>query len=93
MIVVVPESDFMAQINANTRTTILLCLGALTLATWLGIYTSRWIAQPILRLNEASSAIASGNLDQTVEVKGVKELNILAQSLSGSVSTYLKHEI
>ena len=83
VIVVVPESDFMAQINANTRTTILLCLGALVLATVLGIYTSRWIAQPILRLSEVSSAIASGNLDQTVEVKGVKELSVLAQSFNG----------
>jgi len=82
VIVVVPETDFMAQINANTRTTIWLCLGALVLATVLGIYTSRWIAQPILRLSEASSAVASGNLDQTVKVKGVKELSILAESFN-----------
>ena len=40
----------MAQINANTRSTILLCLGALGVAIALGIYTSRWISQPILRL-------------------------------------------
>lgn len=82
VIVVVPESDFMAEINANTRTTILLCLGALALATGLGIYTSRWIAKPIFRLNAASSAIASGNLNQTIKVKGVKEISILAQSFN-----------
>ena len=82
VIVVVPESDFMAQINANTRTTILLCIGALALATVLGIYTSRWIAQPILHLSQASSAIASGNLDQRVDVKGVKELRVLAKSFN-----------
>ncbi|MEH2301255.1 MAG: hypothetical protein V7K88_20225 [Nostoc sp.] len=29
VVVVVPERDFMAQINANNQTTILLCLGAL----------------------------------------------------------------
>lgn len=44
VVVVVPESDFMEQINANTRTTILLCLGALGVAIALGIYTSRWIS-------------------------------------------------
>lgn len=82
VIVVVPETNFMAQIDANTRTTILLCIGALVLATWLGIYTSRWIAQPILRLSEASSAIASGNLDQIVEVKAIKELSVLATSFN-----------
>ncbi len=82
IVVAVPESDFMAQINANTRTTIWLCLGALGLATGLGIFTSRWITQPILRLSLASKAIASGNLDQKVEVKGVKELGVLAKSFN-----------
>ncbi|MDJ0696797.1 cache domain-containing protein [Mastigocoleus sp. MO_188.B34] len=41
--VVVPESDFMERINANTRTTIMLCLGALGLASVVGFFTSRWI--------------------------------------------------
>lgn len=82
IVVAVPESDFMAQINANNRTTILLCLGALGLATMLGILTSRWVTQPILQLSEASQAIASGNLNQTVTVKGVKELGVLSQSFN-----------
>jgi hypothetical protein len=43
IVVVVPEADFMGQINANTRTTILLCIAALIVATIIGIYTSRWI--------------------------------------------------
>ncbi len=81
-IIVVPESDFMAQINANTRTTILLCLGALVLATVLGIYTSQWIADPILKLQQASEAIATGELDRTVEVKDIKELAGLARSFN-----------
>ena len=83
VVVVVPESDFMAQINANTRTTIMLCFGALVLATILGIYTSRWIAHPILALNQASEAIASGKIDQQVsESTNVNELGMLAQSFN-----------
>ncbi|WP_335065425.1 HAMP domain-containing protein [Nostoc sp.] len=82
VVVVVPERDFMAQINANNQTTILLCLGALGVATILGIYTSRWIIKPIWELSQASSAIASGNLDLAVKVSGIKELSILAQSFN-----------
>ncbi len=82
IVVVVPESDFMAQINANTRTTILLCLGALLLATFLGLITSRWITKPIRHLSLASAAIASGDLNQKVEVKSVNELGILSQSFN-----------
>jgi signal transduction histidine kinase/DNA-binding response OmpR family regulator len=91
VVVVVPEDDFMQQINANTRTTILLCLGALVLATVLGILTSSWITRPILRLSKASSALAkraatsdfvSSQLDQKVEVEGINELELLAQSFN-----------
>ena len=82
IVVVVPESEFMGRINANTRTTILLCLGALILATLLGIFTSRWISKPILRLSAASVAIAKGELNQNVDVKSIDELSILADSFN-----------
>ena len=82
MVMTIPESDFMGQINANNRTTILLCLGALVAAILLGVFTSRWITRPILRLKEASEAIASGTLDQTVEIKGISELEALAGSFN-----------
>jgi len=81
-VVVVPESDFMQQINANTRTTLLLCAGTLLVTILLGWYTSRWIAQPLRRLSQASEAIASGDLEQTVTAPGVKELGVLAYAFN-----------
>ena len=86
VVVTVPESDFNSQINANTRTTIVLCLGALAAATILGIYTSRWITRPILKLSLASEAIATGQLDQTVETTNIKELDAVAQSFNHMAS-------
>ncbi len=82
IVVVLPERDFMDQINANTRTTIVLCIAAFGLATGLSILTARWIAQPVLQLGSAAKAIAAGNLDQTVSVKSTKELNGLAHSFN-----------
>ncbi|MBE9180586.1 HAMP domain-containing protein [Oculatella sp. LEGE 06141] len=77
-----PEHTFMTQINANTRTTIVLCLGALVAASVMGAFTSHWIARPILHLNRASKAMASGDLDQTVEMSQLQELNTLSQSFN-----------
>ncbi|MBC6452256.1 MAG: GAF domain-containing protein [Hormoscilla sp. SP5CHS1] len=68
IVVVVPEADFMARINANTRTTIGLCVAALGVATLLGLLTARWIAKPILRLGEASRTIAREGIKQNLEV-------------------------
>jgi signal transduction histidine kinase/CheY-like chemotaxis protein len=90
VVVTVPESDFMTQINANTRTTILLSLGALVVATLIGIYTSNWIARPILRLSQASEALASSaqqgfsddESNQKVDLSNVTELSILARSFN-----------
>jgi signal transduction histidine kinase/CheY-like chemotaxis protein len=81
-VVVVPESDFMAQINANTQTTILLCIGTLLIANLLGWYTSRWVTQPLQKLSQASEAIAAGNLEQNIELSGKNELGRLAQSFN-----------
>lgn len=80
VIIVVPQSDFMARIHANTRTTIILCIAALTLATILGIFTARWVTKPILRLNQAAKDIAIGKWDKTVETKRGDELGELANS-------------
>ncbi|MGL5808162.1 MAG: ATP-binding protein, partial [Xenococcaceae cyanobacterium] len=92
VVIVVPESDFMAQINANTRNTILLCLAAVGVATLIGAYTSRWVARPILRLNQASGAIAKGDLDRRVEENQITELNSLARSFN-NMANQLKESI
>lgn len=82
IVVVVPEHDFMAKIYANTRTTFLLCLGALGVSILLGIVTARSITLPLLRLSKASQAIANGELDQNVEITGIDELAMMAQSFN-----------
>ncbi len=82
IVVSVPESDFTAQIRANNRTTVLLCLLALAVATTSGVFTSRWVSRPILRMGQASRAIASGNLEQSVKSSSVRELDILAGSFN-----------
>lgn len=82
IVVVIPESDFMDEINANNRLTILLCFVALAIAILAGMITSRWISEPILKLSSASKAIAQGELDQHIKAKGITELEILASSFN-----------
>jgi two-component system, sensor histidine kinase ChiS len=82
IVVVVPEADFMEQINAGNRTTILLCLAALAIATAIGICTSRWIAKPILKLKDAAIDLSQGHFDRTVKLDRSDELGVLANAFN-----------
>ena len=82
VIVAIPEADFMNRINANTRNAILLCGAAFLGALALGILTSNWVTRPILRISRASSAVAAGDIDQTVPPSALIEIDRLATSFN-----------
>ncbi|GET38139.1 PAS domain S-box protein [Microseira wollei] len=82
IVVVVPESDFMEQINASNRTTILLCLAALIASTVIGIITAGWVIKPILILHNAANNIAQGNWDTPVKLDRADQLGELANSFN-----------
>ncbi|MBP0027793.1 hybrid sensor histidine kinase/response regulator [Roseofilum sp. Guam] len=86
ILVVIPESDFMAEIDANTVRTIWLCLAALGVAITLGIYTSRWILQPILALVQSSELMSHGDLNQQVKNGNITELQTLANAFNRMAS-------
>ena len=89
IVVAVPEADFMENINKNTRYTVLLCFGALVVATALGCLTSRWIVVPIRRLSKAAEALSRGEWDGMaldprliVSLEREDEVGILARSFN-----------
>lgn len=93
IVVVMPEADFMAEIDNNTRNTIYLCTIALAIATILGIYTSRRIAQPVSNLSQVTSIVAKSakeknvgtNFYPPVKAKSIQELQSLAESFNEMV--------
>ncbi|MGL4377037.1 MAG: ATP-binding protein, partial [Microcoleaceae cyanobacterium] len=92
LVVVIPDSDFMTEIRANATLTILLSGITLIVATAIGIVTARGIANPILRLNQASQAMAKGEwenfaaqenlLSHSVETERIAEVKTLTDSFN-----------
>ncbi|MGI0489169.1 diguanylate cyclase domain-containing protein [Pantanalinema rosaneae CENA516] len=80
IVTAVPESEFMGQIHANTRLTLVLCGVALVIAVMIGIATARWVISPILYLNTAAKEIALGKLHHPVEMQRSDEVGELAKS-------------
>lgn len=80
--IVIPKADFMAQINANTRNTMGLCVLALTASATLGVFTSRWITRTIFTVAQGTDAIARGHLSHRVADAPIGELSLLAQAFN-----------
>jgi signal transduction histidine kinase len=82
VIEIVPEADFMEEINSRTGITFMLCLGTLVICSILGILTARLITKPLLNMTQAAQQIADGKLEQQIVAKDIVELNTLAQSFN-----------
>jgi PAS domain S-box-containing protein len=83
IVVVIPEADFMQDIRANTQTTILFCLFTVMVAILFGLMTTRWVIQPILRLNQAAKNLANRNWKKTkINLERSDELGELAESFN-----------
>ncbi len=82
LMVVTPEADFMGQIEANSKTTIFLCVGSLVFAVFLGLASSQWVTNPIEKISQAARRLAGGDLNQTVDQSVIIEIDQLAGSFN-----------
>jgi PAS domain S-box-containing protein len=80
--VIIPESDFTGQINANRRITIFIIFLVLGAAIALGLFTANNINKPVRRLTLASEALANGELDSEIPATEIDELDILSRAFN-----------
>lgn len=83
IIIAMPKSDFMAEIQANNNRTFVLCVLTFFTATAMGILTAHWITVPILNISKASQSIAKREDNQTLsEDSPIKEIKTLLTSFN-----------
>ncbi|MEA3359363.1 MAG: PAS domain S-box protein, partial [Thermodesulfobacteriota bacterium] len=83
VVVVIPEADFMAQINANNHVTTFFIFFTLVITVVVGVVVSRKIIGPILRLNTFAYALSKGEWGQTVSHDSrISEISSLTRSLN-----------
>jgi len=66
IVVTLPESAFMGEIDANNRTTLAIILTTLVLNIFIGLLVARWLLRPVDKLNQAAESIEAGEFDETV---------------------------
>ncbi|CAN1211144.1 ATP-binding protein [Tumidithrix helvetica PCC 7403] len=82
IVLVIPESDFLERIHANTQTTILLSSLAIAVAVLIGIVAAGWIVKPIADLNTAAKSLAENDENTRVDIHRRDEVGELAQSFN-----------
>lgn len=80
IVVIIPESDFMENINANNQSTLLLIIGSIIGTIIICIYLARWITEPILSMNQSAKALARGDWSSWTELDRQDELGELSHS-------------
>lgn len=86
IVTVIPERDFMGQIYANQRTTILLMVITLVIVAGVSLFITRRIIRPILQLKRAASALSRGEWDQANHHhSSIEEIHELSHSFKHMV--------
>ncbi|MBL1175825.1 PAS domain S-box protein [Pantanalinema sp. GBBB05] len=80
VVTVVPESDFMAEIQVQTGWTIVLCWGTLFATIALGLFVAKRITDPLQQLNCLARQISQNHLAPQIRVSGLGEVRQLAQT-------------
>jgi len=91
-IVVIPQSDFMAEVHTYLKKTFFVCCGIFFLSIGVGILTSHWIIKPILVVNKAAKQIAEGEIQHLSDFGRRDEIGELVQSFKG-MNTQLQNAL
>lgn len=82
LMTIIPEQDFLAEIDAELQRSGLASLLAVVLAVSAGFAASRWLVSPLTRLVSAVRQIGAGDLETRVEVHHAPEYNQLADEIN-----------
>lgn len=80
IVTIIPESDFMAEIEANRQRTIAISLVALLGSIAFGVWGTRRLVKPILALNQATQKLADGDLTPETQPTKILEVESLRQA-------------
>ena len=83
VVVVLPESDFFSQIQANNKLTVALIVGAIIIVVFACIIIAQRITEPILNLNRSAEKLAKGNWKHEIKENCfIIEINALINSFN-----------
>ncbi len=90
VVIVIPQSEFMGEINTNTRNTIGISIFALIIFVALSSFISKKITQSLSNLSKATHDFTKTQENQQLSHSKIKEIATLSQSFKTMMETILK---
>jgi PAS domain S-box-containing protein len=82
IITLVPDSDFLDDIDKSFFNSTLISSIAVFLSILLGLIASHWLIMPLLKLTKFTNSIRTGSVDNTIDLKHTSEYEELADSIN-----------
>jgi len=82
LLTIVPQSDFIGDIEAEFARSWLVSFVAVLLAVGLGLLAARWLVQPITHIGDSVRQIGQGDLDTRLEIQHAPEYTHLATEIN-----------
>lgn len=82
-----PKGELMAKVNSLKRSTIVGTLVFVIIGILLGIYFTKGIQKPLMKIKEQTEALAKGNLTYTLDLRRGDEFQIIADSLNNAMNS------
>lgn len=82
IITLVPDSDFLAEIDKSYFSSTLISAIAVLLSILLGLFASHWLIKPLLKLTKFTNSIRTDSFDNTIDLKHTTEYEELADSIN-----------
>src|SRR5690606_4156048 len=82
LLTIVPEKDFVEEIEADFQRSFLVSMLAVALAIAVGLVAANWLVSPLLRLVAAVRRIGQGDLQTQVHIRHAREYVNLAEEIN-----------
>lgn len=82
LVTIVPERDFLAEIDAEFQHSWIASLIAVALAVVVGLVAARWLVSPLVKLVTAVRRIGQGDLETRVNIRHAPEYTKLADEIN-----------
>ncbi|MCH2148534.1 MAG: PAS domain S-box protein [Phycisphaerales bacterium] len=86
LVSIVPEQDFLAEIDAGFRQSSIVSLIAVVLAILVGLISTRWLVTPLRTLVESVRRIGQGDLQTRVHIRHASEYVELSNAVNEMAS-------